>query len=87
MAEAACLNGTSNHRSAACIQEPTTALHIGISIRAIPVQVCAPRQGPDRSEPCAAVNGPRRSPLSHGQAAPVHQVHQPTPSTGDLAHG
>lgn len=57
----------------------------GVSIPAIRFHAAAPHHGRDRFE--SAVDGQRRPPLSHGQAAPVHQVHQPIPSTGDLAHG
>lgn len=59
----------------------------GIAIPAIRFPASAPRCSPDRFEHRAAVDGQRRSPLSHGQAAPVQQVHQPIRSTGDLAHG
>lgn len=56
----------------------------GISIPAIRFHASAPYLGPDRFESCA-VDGQRKSSLSLGQAAPVHQ--QRVPSTGDLAHG
>jgi acyl-homoserine lactone synthase len=56
----------------------------GVSIPAIRLYTSAARRYPDRFPPCAVVDGQRRSPLSLGQATPVHQ-HIPT--TGDLAHG
>lgn len=56
----------------------------GVSIPAIRFHASTPRSSSDRLEPYLAVDGQRRSPLSLGQAAPVHQQ---IPSTGDLAHG
>lgn len=58
----------------------------GVSVPAIRFPAGTPHRAADRSEPCAAIDGRRRSPLCHGQAAPAHQVHQPIPSTGDVAH-
>jgi hypothetical protein len=58
----------------------------GVSIPAIRFHASAPRRSPDRFDPCAAVDGQRRSRLSPGQAAPIHQNMQ-IPSTGDFAHG
>lgn len=56
----------------------------GVSIPAIRFHTSAQHRGSDRFEPCGAVDAQRRSPLSLGQAAPVHRN---IPSTGDLAHG
>lgn len=56
----------------------------GVSIPAIRLHASMARRCPDRLEP--PVDGQRRSPLSHGQAAPVHS-HMHMPSSGDLAHG
>lgn len=59
----------------------------GVSVPAIRFHASTPHHDPERFESRAAVDGQRRSHVSLGQAAPVHQVHQPIPSTGDLAHG
>lgn len=56
----------------------------GVPIPAIRFHAIAAHHGRERFEP--AVDAQRRSPLSLGQAAPVHQ-HMQAPSTGDLAHG
>ena len=42
--------------------------------------------GPHANDSYAAVDGQRRSSLSLGQAAPVHQQMH-IPATGGLAHG
>lgn len=56
----------------------------GVPIPAIRFHATAPHHGRDRFEP--AVDGQRRSLLSHGQATPVQQ-HMQITATGDLAHG
>lgn len=56
----------------------------GVSIPAIRFHASASHQDPYRFEPSPAVDGQRISPLSLGQAAPVHQH---ILSTGDLALG
>lgn len=53
---------------------------------AIRFTAAAPERDPSRFESCAS-DRQRRSPLTLGQVAPVHQVHPPVPSTGDLVHG
>jgi N-acyl-L-homoserine lactone synthetase len=57
---------------------------LGIPVPAIRFNASAPCHYPDRIPSGAVVDGQRRSPLSPGQAAPVHPN---LLSTGDLAHG
>ena len=57
----------------------------GVSIPAIRFHASLPCHTPDRFENHAAVDGPR-TPLSLGQATPVHH-HTHIPAAGDLAHG
>jgi Autoinducer synthase len=52
---------------------------------AIRLYASASHQRPDQFEP--DVDEQRTSSLCLGQAAPIHQVKQSAPSTGDLAHG
>jgi acyl-homoserine lactone synthase len=59
----------------------------GVPIPAIRFNASTPRYDPGSFEACAAVDRQRRSALSLGQAAPVHQVQQPIHSTGELARG